>query len=85
MPAPNRPPDACPLPLTCFASGACVRLAFATMGSHEAERLGEMGLCEGAQCTILQNAEKLILGVGGSRFGVPRELAMQLFAHEAAG
>ena len=74
--------DAPCLPLTCFACGACVRLAAAALGDQESTRLGEMGLCEGAQCTILQNADKMILRVGGSRYGVPRDLAMRLFAQE---
>lgn len=73
--------DACPIPLTCFASGTCVRLAFAALGVGECERLGAMGLREGAQCTVLQNSDKLIVRVGESRLGVSREVAMQLFAH----
>jgi Fe2+ transport system protein FeoA len=76
--------DGCPLPLTCFASGTCVRLAFAALGVGECERLGAMGLCEGARCTILHNTDKLIVRVGESRFGVSREVAAQLFAHQDA-
>lgn len=74
-------PEAC-RPLTCFACGACVRVAFSAFHPAESERFGAMGLREGALCTILQNADKLILGIGGCRLGVPVELAMQVFAHE---
>jgi Fe2+ transport system protein FeoA len=73
--------DGCPIPLTCFASGACVRLAFTALGAGESQRLGAMGLHEGAQCTILHNTDKLIVRVGESRFGVSREIAARLFAH----
>jgi Fe2+ transport system protein FeoA len=76
-------PDDCScLPLTCFAGGACVRVAFAAIDDAVSERLGAMGLREGVLCTILQNADKMILRIGGSRLGVPRELAMQLYAQE---
>lgn len=76
-------PAACPcLPLTCFACGACVRFAFAHPDAADAERLGALGLRAGARCTILQNTDKMIVRIGGSRLGLPRELAMQLFAEE---
>lgn len=75
----------CPcLPLTCFACGACVRLAFAALGDSDTERLGAMGLREGARCTVLQNTDKMILRVGGSRLGLPHELATKLFAQEVS-
>lgn len=78
-------PAACPcLPLTCFACGKCVRFSFALPGAPDVERLGALGLREGAQCTILQNADKMIVRIGGARLGLPRELAMQLFAEEVA-
>lgn len=74
--------DNCPMPLTCFASGTCVRLAFTACGVGECERLGAMGLREGAQCTILHNTENMIVRIGESRLGVSREIAEQLFAHQ---
>ena len=61
-------------PLTCFMRAA--------LDGDDAERLGAMGLREGAQCTILQNADKLILRIGESRLGLQRDLAMRLFGQE---
>lgn len=72
-------------PLTCFMRGACVRLAFAALDGDDAERLGAMGLREGARFTILQNADKLILRLGESRLGLQRDLAMRLFGQEVPG
>ena len=57
-------------------------MAFSATEPSETERLGAMGLRAGALCTIVQNTDKLIVGVGGSRLGLPKDLAHQLFAQE---
>ena len=72
------------MPLTCFGQGCRVHLAYMALDPDAAGRLRDMGVREGACLSILQNNDKLICHVGGSRLGVQRELAMQLYGTEAA-
>jgi Fe2+ transport system protein FeoA len=78
-------PFSVPMPLTCFGQGCRVQLEYMALEPEAAGRLRAMGVREGACVCILQNADKLIFHVGGSRLGVQRELAMQLYGTEAAG
>ncbi|RMH49727.1 MAG: ferrous iron transport protein A [Bacteroidetes bacterium] len=72
------PPDASPL--TTFARGQQARIAFLGLADAEAQRLRELGLCEGCQVCVMMNADKCVLGLQAARIALQREVAMQLFA-----
>ncbi len=67
-------------PMTGFQSGARVRLESMSMDESEAQRLREMGLREGMQLAIIQNAQNLIVGVIAGRIGLRRDLARKILA-----
>ena len=73
-----------PMPLTCFGQGCRVQLEYMALDPDAAGRLRDLGVREGTCLCILQNTDKLIFHVGGSRLGVQRELAMQLYGTETA-
>ena len=53
-----------------------------TVDAVQAERLREMGLCEGRCVSVLSNGERLIVGCGGCRIGLHRDLAHCIFGCE---
>ena len=63
-------------PLTSFRNGSDIQLAFLGLEPAIAQRVRELGLREGVHVAILQNSDKLIVRVSGSRIGLRRELAM---------
>ena len=72
-------PVALPQPLTAFASGVNVRLAFLSLVPAEAARLRELGMREGSPVHILRNQGALICGVDASRVVLRREVAQHVF------
>lgn len=73
-------PDTVPQPLTCYACGVCVKLAFLALAPAEAERLRDLGVREGNDVHLLRNEETVICGVESCRIALRREVAMQVFA-----
>lgn len=69
-----------PAPLTTFLRGQQARIAFLGVADAEAQRLRDLGLCEGCQVCIMMNADKCVLGLKACRIALQREVAMQLFA-----
>ncbi len=70
-------------PLTSFRNGSDIQLAFLGLEPAIAQRVRELGLREGVHVAILQNSDKLIVRVSGSRIGLRRELAMRIFGSPA--
>ncbi len=70
------------IPLAAFGCGKCVHVHYMCLDPEQAERLREMGVCEGRCVSVLQNADKLIVRAGGSRVGLHRTLAESLFGTE---
>jgi Fe2+ transport system protein FeoA len=77
------PPDGAPAPLTAFARGQHVRIAWLGLDGPEAARLRDLGVREGCTACIMMNADKCILGLGACRLALQREVAMHLFATPA--
>lgn len=73
-------PDTVPQPLTCYACGVCVKLAFLALAPAEAERLRDLGVREGNDVYLLRNEETVICGVESCRIALRREVAMHVFA-----
>jgi Fe2+ transport system protein FeoA len=68
--------------LATFGCGKCVQLNFLCLEPGQALRLREMGLCEGKQVCVLHNTDKVIVRSGGSRIGLHRDLAHQIYGTE---
>ena len=73
-------PNAVPQPLTCYACGVCVKLAFMVLTQAEADRLRDLGIREGNSVHLLRNEETVICGVESCRIALRREVAMHVFA-----
>ena len=69
-----------PQPLTSFAAGVIVHLAFFAVAAPEAQRLRELGVREGNPIHVLKNAETFVCKVEESRIALRREVAMNVFA-----
>jgi len=72
-----------PQPLTSFAAGVMVQLAFFALGVPEAQRLRELGVIEGNQIHVLKNGDTFVCCVESSRIALRREVAMNVFATPA--
>ena len=73
-------PISLPPPLTSFANGVVVQLAFLAVLPAEAARLRELGIREGNPIHILRNQESLICAVDASRVVLRKEVAQNVFA-----
>ena len=74
------PASAPPQPLTCFARGVWVKLAFLAVAPSEAERLRDLGVREGCRVHVLRNAASVVCHVETARIVLRREVAMNVFA-----
>ena len=72
-------PVSLPRPLTTFACGVMVQLAFFSLSPTEAERLRELGLREGNAIHVIRNEESFICKIEASRVVLRREVAMKIF------
>lgn len=68
-------PYATMIPLTALGDGASIRLGAMTLDPVQAGRLREMGLCEGRCLSVLRGGERMIVGCGGCRIALHRDLA----------
>ena len=73
-----------PQPLTSFAVGMIVHLAFFALGIPEAQRLRELGVREGNMIHVLKNGETFVCRVESSRIALRREVAMNVFGTPSA-
>jgi Fe2+ transport system protein FeoA len=73
-------PITLPQPLTSFACGVVVQLAFLALLPAEAARLRELGIREGCPIHILRNHDSLVCGVDASRVVLRKEVAQNVFA-----
>jgi len=73
-------PVSLPQPLTSFACGVVVQLAFLSLLPAEAERLRDLGIREGNEIHVIRNAESMICKIEASRVVLRREVAMNVFA-----
>lgn len=73
-------PISLPQPLTSFACGVVVQLAFLALLPAEAARLRELGIREGSPIHILRNHDSLVCGVDASRVVLRKEVAQHVFA-----
>ena len=68
-----------PQPLTSFAAGMMVHLAFFALGVSEAQRLRELGVRDGNMIHIVKNGDTFVCCVESSRIALRREVAMNVF------
>lgn len=64
--------------LCCGQSGQRLSVLCIANESHEAARLRDLGLREGAMVTVLQDGDPLLVRIGDARFGISRRAAMLL-------
>ena len=61
--------------LCCAPCGACARVVRFTGDDHQAARLRDLGVIEGAQVSVLRDGDPLLVKVGDARFGIGRSAA----------
>ena len=69
-----------PQPLTSFAAGVVVHLAFFALGDSECQRLRDLGVREGNEIHVLKNDDTFVCKIDASRIALRREVAMNVFA-----
>ncbi|MCY4159638.1 MAG: FeoA family protein [Bacteroidetes bacterium] len=67
-----------PAPLTSYGDG-CILVIRYVDGSAQ-ERLRDIGIREGACVEMIKNSEGLIVRLEGSRIGLRRDMAEEIFA-----
>lgn len=70
------------LPLSDFRKGSSVRLHSIGADADQAQRLREMGLCEGRCLSVIRSGERMIIGCGSCRIGIHRDLACKMYGLE---
>lgn len=70
-------------PLSATAAGQCVAVTFHGDDAGGA-RLRDLGVREGCELRVVRNDRgRIIVAAGDGRLGLPREVARQVFVHEA--
>ena len=69
-------------PLCSYKKGSHLLLESIGLESSEAQRLRDLGLREGANVSVIQNTDKMIVCVAECRIGLRRELAMHVLARD---
>jgi Fe2+ transport system protein FeoA len=66
--------------LCCAKSGQTARVV-RFCDEHEAARLRDLGVVEGAQVSVVRDGDPLLVRVGDARFGIGRSAAMNVMCH----
>jgi Fe2+ transport system protein FeoA len=77
-----RTPRGPAIPLTAVPKGQVVKVCFFSLRNGAAGRLRDVGLREGSLIHLIRRAGRVIVGIEGSRVGVPADLAVGVFVQE---
>lgn len=78
-------PPAVVLPLTALSPGRCGWVVDVEAGGDDTERLKVMGICAGRKVRLVRRGDPMILCVWGTRVGVSRRLAEQVYVQPCQG
>jgi Fe2+ transport system protein FeoA len=67
--------------LCCARRGQCVTVSRLVGDAHEAARLRDLGVREGAIMTVLRDGDPLLVSVEDARFGIGRAAATHVLCH----
>ncbi len=82
---PVAPPPAATVPLTDLPAGRCGWVVDVEAAGEDTERLKVMGVCSGRKVRLVRRGDPMILCVWGTRVGVSRRLAQQVYVQPCQG